>query len=94
MQDCIFLDANEPLLISTTSGTASRPKFIQHSHLNPLFIGAYHDKMRGLSREETIFSFSTQGWMLAFICSTYGNLVRGGASIIYEGSINNLKDLD
>jgi len=76
---------NHPAFILHTSGSTGAPKFVEFSHVSFLFNShMLFCDTHGFLNDEIIFSTSTFGWIDSYQITTYGNLARGGSSIIHE----------
>ena len=92
--DCEWLDPNTPLFLFNTSGSSGNPKFIQLTHLHPLFMPLTHEDNRGIYEDDVIFSITSLGWISGQMYTALGNLGRCGKSILLEGNANGkIKDI-
>lgn len=79
------VDANHPLWVVYSSGTTGLPKPLVHGHGGILlelqkFLGLHVNVKRG----DTVFWFSTTGWVMWNILQ--GSLLLGATPVLYDGS--------
>lgn len=83
---CEWLESSEPSYLLYTSGTTARPKGIQRDTGGyAVALAASMDLIYDGRPGETYFSTADVGWVVGHSYTVYGPLLRGMATVIYEG---------
>ncbi|MFN3232972.1 MAG: propionyl-CoA synthetase [Alphaproteobacteria bacterium] len=84
--DCVSVDATDPLYIIYTSGTTGQPKGIVRDNGGHLVVlGWSMRNVYGVEPGETFWAASDVGWVVGHSYITYGPLMNGNTTILFEG---------
>ncbi|MHB1042238.1 MAG: acetate--CoA ligase [Eubacteriales bacterium] len=82
-----IMEANDPLFMLPTSGTTAKPKVTVQKHGGyQMYIYNMAKWIYGLKETDVWFCTSDIGWIVGHSYNTYGPLLHGCTSILYEGT--------
>lgn len=81
------MEANDPVFLLPTSGTTAKPKVTVHKHGGyQVWVHSMAKWIYGLKEDDVWFCTSDIGWIVGHSCNTYGPLLCGCTSVLYEGT--------
>ncbi len=84
--DCVSMDSNAPLYILYTSGTTGQPKGVVRDTAGYLAALKWSmTKLYGVQPGEVYWAASDVGWVVGHSYITYGPLINGNTTVVYEG---------
>lgn len=84
--ECVVMDAEDPLFILYTSGSTGKPKGLLHTTAGYMVHAAYSFREVFDFKENDIFWCTADlGWITGHTYTTYGPLLNGGTTLIFEG---------
>ncbi len=85
--DVEWVESNEPLLITPTSGTTAKPKPVVHKHgpfqVHVVTMGKW---VYALGPDDTWFITSDVGWQAGVSYMVWGVPIFGATSVVYDGT--------
>ncbi len=82
-----IMESNEPLFMLPTSGTTAKPKVTVQKHGGyQMYVYNMAKWIYGLEEKDVWFCTSDIGWIVGHSYNTYGPLLHGCTSVLYEGT--------
>lgn len=84
----VAMESNEPAFLLATSGTTAKPKLVVHTHGGyQVHIHSMATWVFGMKPTDVWWSTSDIGWIVGHSYIVYAPLLRGSATIAFEGAL-------